>query len=694
MQQSETAPSGASSNGDHAGATIVAVDIGGTFTDVVAVNAGGVLSVDKLLTTLPDQGQGAVVGMRNALGDVGSATIVKHGTTAIINAVLERKGARVGMVATQGFRDIIEIGRGNRTRPYDIFFRHPEPFVPRYLRFEVRERVGADGAEVSPLDVDELAEIAQALRGAGITSVAVSFMNSYVAPEHEQAAVAILRDALPGAFVTCGSDLSREWREFERTSTVILNAYVGPMAHTYLTSLDERLQDAGFRGEVLMMQSNGGVISLDDAARQPIRLLESGPVAGIIGAAALAAEHGYADVLAFDMGGTTAKAAVVRGGVPDVESRYFVGGYEDGYPLQIPVVDVVEIGTGGGSIAWLDDVGGLQVGPRSAGSGPGPACYGLGGTAPTVTDANLALGRLDAESFLGGSMPLTPELARQALSGAEATALELDGTEFANGIVKIATLAMANALRRVTVERGRDPRDFVMVAYGGAGPLHATAVARELGVRTVLIPPMPGHFSAWGMLLAPSRQDFSRTQLIRFDDAAAAEQLLALRELLLGDSDSWRGSQSAVPELEFVAEARYAGQEHTLQITIDYDALSMDDLARGFHEQYEQRYGHAAPDEVIELVHVRLVATVPFSAEVPAPASAYSDDAAAEASSRDVYLEASGWQTIPVYGRQGLDGSAVLDGPCIVEEHASTTVVDEHCRLSVLADGTLQIELG
>jgi N-methylhydantoinase A len=291
-------------------------------------------------------------------------------------------------------------------------------------------------------------------------------------------------------------------------------------------------------------------------------------------------------------------------------------------------------------------------------------------------------------------MPLRPELARQALAGDEATALELDGTEFANGIVKIATLAMANALRRVTVERGRDPRDFVMVAYGGAGPLHATAVARELGVRTVLIPPMPGHFSAWGMLLAPSRQDFSRTQLIRFDDETVAEQLLALRELLLGDSDSWRRSQSAVPELEFVAEARYAGQEHTLQITIDYDALSIQDLARVFHDQYERRYGHAAPEEVIELVHVRLVATVPFIAEVPAPASAYPGDTAAQTSAREVYLDQSGWQTIPVYQRQGLDSGAVLSGPCIVEEHASTTVVDEHCRLSILADGTLQIELG
>jgi N-methylhydantoinase A len=672
---------------------MAAVDIGGTFTDVVALDEHGVLSVDKLLTTLPNQGEGAVDGLQRALGALDSLTVLKHGTTAVINAVLERKGARVGMVTTRGFRDIVEIGRGNRTRPYDVFYKHPEPLVPRHLRFEIDERIAADGSVVRELDTAALAALAEQLRESGVAAVAVSFLNSYVAPRHEEAVVSALAEALPGVFVTCGSELSREWREFERSSTAILNAYVGPMADAYLSSLQERLAAGGFEGDLLMMQSNGGVFAVSDAVRQPIRLLESGPVAGIIGAAELGADHGFDDVMAFDMGGTTAKAAVVRGGVPDVQGRYYVGGYEGGYPIQVPVVDVVEIGTGGGSIAWVDDVGGLQVGPRSAGSSPGPACYGLGGEDPTVTDANLALGRLDPANFLGGTMALHPDRAARSLGEGRVAELGLDATELADGIVKIATLAMANALRRVTVERGRDPRDFVMVAYGGAGPLHATAVARELGVRRVLIPPMPGHFSAWGMLQAPIRRDFARTRLVRLDDAGAAGRLRELGGALLEDSAPWRDTLSDAPSVEYVVEARYAGQEHTIQVALDLDAIDLPAFAEHFHESYDQRYGHAAPDEVIEIVQVRLIATAALSAEVPPPASSYRDTAARPRAARPVYLD-GGWRTVEVHDRAGLEPGARFEGPCIVEEHASTTVVDGDAEVSVLGDGTLLVEMG
>jgi N-methylhydantoinase A len=671
-----------------------AVDIGGTFTDVVCVDESGALKIDKLLTTLPDQGEGAVTGLLTALDELSGLELVKPGTTAVINAILERKGARVALVTTEGFRDVIEIGRGNRVRSYDVFYRHPEPFVPRHLRFEVPGRISADGSVLSPVDEEALVELVERLRATDVKAVAVSFMNSYIEPAHEEEVASVLRDALDGVFVTTGSDLSREWREFERTSTAVLNAYVGPMATTYLSSLRSRLDGAGFAGTLNLMQSNGGVFSAADAQRQPIMMLESGPVAGIIGAAELGTAHGYSDVLAFDMGGTTAKAAVVVGGTPDIDTTYYVGGYENGYPLQIPVVDVVEIGTGGGSIAWIDEVGGLRVGPHSAGSVPGPACYGGGGTVPTVTDANLLLGRLDAESFLGGKMPLKTDLAETAMASDAYKELGLDPIRLAEGIVRIATLAMANALRRVTVERGWDPRGFVMVAYGGAGPLHAMDLAKELGVKRVLIPAMPGHFSAWGMLQAPLRRDFARSKLVRLDDESAAERLRGVRDTLWEDAEAWIATLKTRPEGEYVAEARYSGQEHTIRLKVDIDDLDLEALSASFHVGYEERYGHSSPGEVVEIVALRLVLSVDFDAPIPEAISLYADGSGNPPTSRPMYTDGLGWRDLTVYSRANLGVGSVVDGPCIIEEHASTTIVDSDTTVTVLDDGTLLLEIG
>lgn len=670
-----------------------AIDIGGTFTDIVCVNPDGVLVANKVLTTLPNQGIGAANGLSEIQKDLSAVGTVKHGTTAIINAVLERKGSVTALVTTAGFRDVIELGRGNRPRAYDIFYKHPTPFVPRHLRFELDARLDALGQEIRPIDEAAVSEVAGKLKAKGVDAVAVSFINSYVDVVHE-ATVARMLEQLLGddVFVTTGSELSREWREFERTSTAVLNGYVGPMSKQYLGRFARELTGAGFGGNLELMQSNGGVFSVGDAVRQPIMLLESGPVAGIIGAAELGIVHGHRDILAFDMGGTTAKAALITDGQADIQSTYFVGGYEAGYPLLIPVVDVVEIGTGGGSIAWIDDLGGLAVGPHSAGSTPGPACYGQGGTEATVTDANLLLGRLDANNFLGGQITLDSEAARQALSSESYSSLGLDDVRLADGVIQIATLAMANAMRRVTVERGRDPREFAMVAYGGAGPLHATALAEELGITRVIIPPMPGHFSAWGMLNAPTRRDFTRSRLVILNSPSVKGIVAEIAELLWQDAAEFVATLDGEPGVEHVAEARYQGQEHTIRVKLDVDDFDIATFTERFEHDYEKQFGHRSEGELVEIVHIRLVVTVPFDVEVPSPSSTYESEDAGETSSRPVYYSRAGWLDASVVARAGLEVGATLDGPAIIEEHASTTVVGPDTLVTVLHDGSLLLE--
>jgi N-methylhydantoinase A len=670
-----------------------AVDIGGTFTDVVALAEDGHVQLAKVLTSLPDQSLGAVAGLRAAVVDLRRMTEVRHGTTTVINAILERKGARVGLITTRGFRDVIELGRGNRTRPYDLFYRHPLALVPRSLRMEVGERMSATGEVLVPVRAGDIVLAAESFELAQVDAVAVSLLNGYANPGHEMEVAEQLAVLMPGIYVSAGSDLSREWREYERTYTAILNAYVGPMSETYLSNFKTALETEGFLGDALIMQSSGGVFSLEDAAKMPIMLVESGPVAGIIGAAELAAAHSQSNAIAFDMGGTTAKAAVIKGGTPEVHSRYYVGGYEQGYPIQVPVVDVMEIGTGGGSIAWIDDLGALQVGPRSAGSSPGPACYGLGGLAPTVTDANLFMGRLDSGSFLGGEMKLFSDLAEQALEREIAKPLDLSTDHAASGIVELATLAMANALRKVTIERGHDVREFALVAYGGAGPLHAVSVASELGVRRVLIPSMPGHFSAWGMLRAPLRRDFSLTRMTIADDSAPAPGAASCRALSkMGET--WSGATLPGVVHRYSAEARYRGQEHTLQVPFPSETFNPGAFRDSFHTAYLVRYGHNSPQEPVEIIQIRLTITVPPSAgERPPAAPAPARDRPSRPKLRSVFFPSDGWLPTDVVGRADLNPGEWRHGPCVIEETASTTVVEPGWRLQALEDGTLLIEL-
>jgi N-methylhydantoinase A len=475
----------------------LAADIGGTFTDVVAFNeSSGELSFGKSLSThdrLVEGIEHATVNAGKAFSDV---QLFLHGSTIAINTLLERTGATTALLITEGFRDIYEIGRINRPDAYNLFFQKHDPLVPRSLRFEVPERLRASGEIHRELDEAAVRALAHKLRAKGIEAVAIVLLHSYRNPAHEQRVKEIIAQELPNAFVTASHELSQEYREFERTSTVAANAYIGPRLQTYLGEIETRLEASGFGGNFYAVQSSGGLFPVDDARRYCVRMLESGPAAGVIGTSAVCAQIGLTEAIAFDMGGTTAKAGVVIDRRPLMTSSALVGGYERALPIQIPTIDIFEVGTGGGSIAFVAEGNAIRVGPRSAGSMPGPACYDRGGNEPTVTDANLVLGRLDPDHFLGGTMPLNIAAAERAIQERLAKPLGLDVIEAAEGIVRIAMTSMSYAVKGVTTERGLDAGAFTMVVYGGAGPLHASGIARELGIKRVVIPFAPGHFSA------------------------------------------------------------------------------------------------------------------------------------------------------------------------------------------------------
>src|SRR5918999_666607 len=501
----------------------IAVDIGGTFTDLVAVDDQGKVARAKALTTPDDLARGIQDCLRGAKIDVGEASFFVHGSTVAINAVLERKGARTGLITTKGFRDVYEIGRGNRPEGYNLFFKRPVPLVPRDLRLEVDERLYATGEVRKPLDETSAIAAIRALQSAGVESVAVCLLHAYANAAHEQRLGELLRKHFPEAYESLSHEILREFREYERTSTTVLNSYVGPLVRGYLISLEDMLAAGGFHGTFRVMQSNGGVMSAETAKKIPVSMMESGPVAGVIAAARLGESLDCRHIISFDMGGTTAKSSLIKDFHPEVTSSYYVGGYVSGHPMMLPVVDIVEVGNGGGSIAWIDAAGALKVGPQSAGAAPGPACYGQGGTEPTVTDANLIVGRIDPEYFLGSGIRLQRETAAEAISENIAKPLRLSLEEAALGILTIANFNMSLSVRAVSVERGYDPRDCVLVPSGGGGALHAMAIARELSVPRVIVPPMPAHFSAVGMLVADLKHDYVQTHVRELSETGGAE---------------------------------------------------------------------------------------------------------------------------------------------------------------------------
>ena len=502
----------------------VAVDIGGTFTDLIGYDdeTGHVFSA-KSSSTPTDLTRGIMRCLDKSRMAIPDLVNFVHGSTVAINTVIERKGASTALIVTKGTRDVYKIGRGNRPEAYDLFFKRPIPLVPRHLTFEVEERLFASGEVALPFNQDQARAIVTKVAASEAEAVAVCFIHSWVNASHEALLGELLRSICPEKYTSLSHEILREYGEYERISTTVLNAYIGPRVSTYVGDLERILAAQGFAGSLLIMQSNGGVMSPETASVIPVAMLESGPVGGFIAAAHVGKRLGYENVIGFDMGGTTAKTNLVKDGVPQLAHGYYIGGHVSGHPMMLPVVDTIEIGAGGGSIAWVDDVGALRVGPRSAGAEPGPICYGRGGTEPTITDANLVLGRLSPSEFLGGEMPLDVERARLGIAEKIASKTGVSDVEAALAITKIAVMNMSLAVRGVSVERGYDPRDFAMIAFGGAGGLHAVEVARELHIPTVIVPNYPGQFSALGMLMADIQHDYVQTfykPLVQTDFAA------------------------------------------------------------------------------------------------------------------------------------------------------------------------------
>ena len=679
----------------------IAVDIGGTFTDLAAFDeTSGKLLFGKALSTHDDLPRGIQDTLDGAGVLCSEASLFLHGSTIAINTLLERTGARTALLITEGFRDIYEIGRVNRPDAYNLFFSKHTPLIERALRFEVPERLLADGEIYKELDEERVRATARTLKTLNIESVAVLLLHSYRNPDHETRVKQIVQEELPGIFVSASHELSQEYREFERVSTVAANAYVGPRVSDYLGNLETHLEAKGFKGSFYAVQSTGGLFPVAHARRECVRMLESGPAAGVIGAQAVATQLGLADAIAFDMGGTTAKAGVIENGKPLTTGSALIGGYEKALPIQIPMIDIFEVGTGGGSIARAGKGKSLRVGPHSAGSMPGPACYGRGGVEPTVTDANLLLGRLDAEHFLGGQMKLDLAAAKRAMETV-AKELELDATQTADGILRIAATAMSYAVKAVTTERGLDAGKFTMIVYGGAGPLHASAIAREIGIRKVLIPYAPGYFSAYGMLFGDLRYDYVRSCFRKLANVPFAD-LESIYAEMEAEGRAQIASSRVNPTdivITRAADMRYVGQEHAVTVELDNKLFESQDragLKAEFDRVHEVRYGTCAPSEPADLVSLRVTVTGVMRKPPMTPLDAAKQDAeTAVRATKPVYFRSAG-EYVPtkVYTRDALRPGHAFEGPALVEEHASTTVVQPGDRLEVDAYGNLLIAIG
>ncbi|HEY5964503.1 MAG TPA: hydantoinase/oxoprolinase family protein [Xanthobacteraceae bacterium] len=674
----------------------LAADIGGTFTDIAVFDdKTGRLTFGKALSTPQRLVDGISSGVEKAGSDYASANLFLHGSTVAINTMLERTGAKTALVTTEGFRDVYEIGRINRPDAYNLYFQKHKPLIERALCFEVKERVRADGEVVTPLDEAGLAALGDRFELLGIEAVAIMFINCYANSAHEARAKEILSKRLPGVFVSASHELSQEYREFERTSTVAANAFIGPKVRRYIGEIDAHIRKDNFKGSFLIVQSTGGLYESEQAQSQCVRMLESGPAAGVIGTQALCHTLGIRNAIAFDMGGTTAKAGVIYKGEALTTGAALIGGYDKALPVQIAMMDIFEVGTGGGSIARVED-GALLVGPQSAGAQPGPACYGLGGTEPTVTDANLMLGRLGADRFLGGEMKLDVQAAERALARV-GKPLDMNATEAADGILRIAATAMSYAVKGVTTERGLDAGDFALVAYGGAGPLHAVTVAREIGIRNVIIPGAPGVFSAFGMLFSDLRYDYVRTHLMQLADAPF-DEIEAVFKDLERQGRAAIASTSVKPDKIVVKRAldmRYVGQEHPVTVELPTSVFAKQDrkaIKQHFDDDHLQRYGTSAPAERAEIVSLRVTVSgmmrKPPQEKIkkggsapPKPAFTGKRKASFDGKFRDV----------PTWRRAELLAGSRITGPALIEEHASTTVLMPGDRMTVDAYGNLVI---
>jgi len=675
----------------------VATDIGGTFTDLVAVDDQGKTILTKSHTTPPNFEEGVIKVIQKSGVCPQEIKDFIHGTTTIINALTERKGAKTALITTKGFRDVLEIARCNRPDLFNMVFAKPRPFIPRYLRKEVEERVSFDGKIVTPLNEDDIRTAVEYFKKEKVEAIAVCYINSYANDEHEKRTVELIRKLWPEVFVTSSIEVTKEWREYERTSTIALNSYVMPVASSYIDNLDRRLKEAGCHAKEYIMQSNGGTTTFEQAKQTPINMVESGPVAGVYGSAILGKMIGERNIIAFDVGGTTAKCSLIDNGEVKVTTEYRIERTESyaGYPIMAPVVDIVEIGNGGGSIAWIDEAGSLKVGPQSAGAVPGPVAYGIGGTEPTTTDACLVTGRLSAENF---DNQVDMDAVRAAIQEKVGDAFGMDTDEAAMSILRVAEANMYNALKLISVRRGYDPRDFTMVAFGGGGPMHCAYLAKELNIRKVIVPIAAPVFSAWGMLMTDVRHDYIQTNIRRMNEVSA-EELNDMWEGLLSQAQEQFEKEDIPKEnivCNYIADMRYMGQEHTVKVNvppIPWSEETKEEIIQRFHDTHEHFYTFRLTDTPTEIVNLHLVAygrlTKPELAKIP-PQEGPVEDAKKEI--RKVYYAEDGWMDTPVYLREKLGRGAVLDGPVIVEEAAASAVAAKGQRITVDDYGNLIIE--
>ena len=680
----------------------VATDVGGTFTDLVCFETDTDTGSSRVITaksdtTPPNFETGVLKVLEKGAVDPASVDFLAHGTTVVINALTERKGVKVGLITTEGFRDTLEIARGNRPDFFNLHYEKPEPFVPRHLRKELPGRMTYTGEERTPLDLSSLPEILDGFRQEGVQAVAISFLHSYANTAHEIATLAEVQRLWPEISVVSSHQITREWREYERTNTAVLSAYIQPVAARYLHNLDAGLKSRGFKGSPFIMQSNCGVDSLAATSKTPITIVESGPASGFWGAAELGKLIGEPNVLALDIGGTTAKCSLIENGEVRIMTDYWIERSRKtaGYPIMVPVVDLVEIGNGGGSIAWVDDFGKLHVGPQSAGAIPGPAAYGKGGVEATTTDANLWLGRINKDYFCGGEidadMPATEKSIR-ALG--EKLGVETD--QAAEGIIRIANNNMINALKLVSLNRGFDTRDFTLLAFGGGGGMHAVALGQELQVKKVVVPAAASVFSAWGMMMSDLRRDFFVTQLLDLSKGASAkiEQTFADTEAQAFSTFVDEGVDATQVTFQRYGKFRYQNQEHTTEVLLSGDAISDESLSKiasDFHETYEREYTYRL-DAPVEMVGIHLVAKAEVGKLEMRPETVGGPDAnGAIKGTRTVDYALEGKHEATIYDGDRLSPGMEFPGPAIVEDSGSTVVV--HPGNSVLVDAFRNIHI-
>jgi N-methylhydantoinase A len=691
----------------------VGVDIGGTFTDIVVVKGEGETITKKVSSSVDDYGRAIVEGLDEVFSaagmDMARISEFLHGTTVASNTILEMAGARAGLITTKGFRDVLEIRNLRMPKLYDLTWDKPAPLVERYLRLTVDERIDADGNVETPLDRADVERTVDRLLAEDVEGIAVCLINSYANPSHERLIAEVIEERAPGLPYCISCDILPEIKEYERTSTTVVNTYLMPVVSSYLDNLAHSLEEKGVSAPVLLMQSNGALTPLAEASRRPVNIVESGPAAGVVGAVYKAVESGYDDVISFDMGGTTAKASLAEDGEFTLSQEYSVGGgimvasrllTGGGYLLKVPAIDVAEVGAGGGSVVWIDPGGSIQIGPESAGAFPGPLCYDIGGDRPTVTDANVILGYLNPDYLVSGELKLNAERARQEFKKQVADRLGMDLTTAAFSARQIAISNMIRAIRAVSSERGRDPRKFALFALGGNGALHAAGMAHELGIRKIIVPPSAGVFSAYGLLYADIGHYYQKTiraLLSDVDKESLARHWRELEETALRQlqQDGLRRDEMAI---EHFAKLRYRGQVYEITIPVDDVLLSADSpmaMGEAFSQEHERTYGHRAVDnDGVQLISLQVLGRGDRQSVLkPSQALPHEGDSRVRPETRDAYFGPEhGWLSTPVVARASLKTPKA--GPCIVEEYDTTCLVPPNGSASLDGFGNIVIDLG